>query len=69
MATRDGEPTPGRQFDVKMVGYFQELRNQTISRRGLFRATAGAAGAAVQCFNLMAGFPEEEGLRSMPLFP
>jgi len=29
----------------------------------------GAAGAAVQCFNLMAGFPEEEGLRAMPLFP
>ncbi len=29
----------------------------------------GASGAAVQCFNLMAGFPEEEGLRAMPLFP
>jgi N-acetyl-gamma-glutamyl-phosphate reductase len=29
----------------------------------------GAAGAAVQCFNLMSGFPEEEGLRAMPLFP
>ncbi|GAB4228232.1 MAG: N-acetyl-gamma-glutamyl-phosphate reductase [Deltaproteobacteria bacterium] len=29
----------------------------------------GAAGAAVQCFNLMSGFPEEEGLRSLPLFP
>jgi N-acetyl-gamma-glutamylphosphate reductase len=29
----------------------------------------GAAGAAVQCFNLMLGFPEEEGLRTMPLFP
>jgi len=29
----------------------------------------GAAGAAVQCFNLMSGFPEEEGLRTMPLFP
>lgn len=47
MATRDGEPTPGQQFDVKMVSYFQELRNQTISRRGLFRAAAGTAGAAV----------------------
>lgn len=29
----------------------------------------GASGAAVQCFNLMCGFPEEEGLRNMPLFP
>jgi N-acetyl-gamma-glutamyl-phosphate reductase len=29
----------------------------------------GASGAAVQCFNLMSGFPEEEGLRAMPLFP
>ena len=29
----------------------------------------GASGAAVQCFNLMAGFQEEEGLRAMPLFP
>ena len=29
----------------------------------------GASGAAVQCFNLMAGFPEEEGLLGMPLFP
>ena len=29
----------------------------------------GASGAAIQCFNLMAGFPEEEGLRAMPLFP
>jgi len=29
----------------------------------------GAAGAAVQCFNLMSGFPEEEGLQTMPLFP
>jgi len=29
----------------------------------------GASGAAVQCFNLMMGFPEEEGLRGAPLFP
>ncbi len=29
----------------------------------------GASGAAVQCFNLMCGFPEEEGLRGMPLYP
>lgn len=29
----------------------------------------GASGAAVQCFNLMMGHPEEEGLRQAPLFP
>jgi N-acetyl-gamma-glutamyl-phosphate reductase len=29
----------------------------------------GASGAAVQCFNIMMGIPEEEGLRGAPLFP
>jgi N-acetyl-gamma-glutamyl-phosphate reductase len=29
----------------------------------------GASGAAVQCFNLMTGYPEEDGLRAAPLFP
>jgi len=29
----------------------------------------GASGAAVQCFNLMCGFPEDAGLEGMPLFP
>lgn len=29
----------------------------------------GASGSAVQCFNLMMGFPEDEGLRSVPVFP
>jgi N-acetyl-gamma-glutamyl-phosphate reductase len=29
----------------------------------------GASGAAVQCFNLMTGFPEDDGLRAAPLFP
>lgn len=29
----------------------------------------GASGAAVQCFNLMCGFREDEGLKGMPLFP
>jgi peptide/nickel transport system substrate-binding protein len=47
MATRDTELTPGQQFDLKMASYLQWLRQQAISRRGLFRAAAGAAGAAV----------------------
>ena len=29
----------------------------------------GASGAAVQCFNLMMGYPEDEGLRRLPTFP
>jgi N-acetyl-gamma-glutamyl-phosphate reductase len=29
----------------------------------------GASGAALQCFNLMMGFPEEDGLRGAPLLP
>jgi len=29
----------------------------------------GASGAAVQCFNLMMGHPEEEGLRQATLYP
>ncbi len=29
----------------------------------------GASGAAVQCFNIMMGFPEDEGLRAAPVFP
>lgn len=29
----------------------------------------GASGAAIQCFNLMMGFPEEEGLRGASLVP
>ncbi len=29
----------------------------------------GAAGQAVQNMNLMFGFPEQEGLRLVPLFP
>jgi N-acetyl-gamma-glutamyl-phosphate reductase len=29
----------------------------------------GAAGAAVQCFNVMFGLPETAGLQSLGLFP
>ena len=29
----------------------------------------GASGQAVQCMNIMLGFPETAGLRSLPLFP
>jgi ABC-type transport system substrate-binding protein len=46
MTERDGELTPGQQFDRKMAAYLGELRRQTLSRRGLLRMTAGAAGAA-----------------------
>jgi N-acetyl-gamma-glutamyl-phosphate reductase len=29
----------------------------------------GAAGAMVQCFNIMRGLPEDAGLRALGLFP
>jgi peptide/nickel transport system substrate-binding protein len=47
MTKHDGELTPGQQFDAKMAAYLRQLRQQTITRRGLFRGAAGAAGAAV----------------------
>jgi peptide/nickel transport system substrate-binding protein len=43
MTKHDGELTP---FDAQLAAYFQQLRQQAISRRGLFR-TAAAASAAV----------------------
>jgi N-acetyl-gamma-glutamyl-phosphate reductase len=29
----------------------------------------GASGQAIQCMNIMLGFPETAGLSSLPLFP
>jgi peptide/nickel transport system substrate-binding protein len=37
---------PGRAFDRQMSGYFAELRQQAMSRRGVLKLAAGAAGAA-----------------------
>jgi len=48
---------------------FDEGSRRVIVVSAIDNLVKGAAGAAVQCFNLMSGFPEEEGLRSMPLFP
>ncbi len=37
---------PGREFDVRMAGYFAELRQAWTSRRGFLKLAAGSAGAA-----------------------
>src|SRR3990172_823019 len=46
-----------------------EKSRRVVAVSAIDNLVKGAAGAAVQCFNLMSGFPEEEGLRAMPLFP
>jgi peptide/nickel transport system substrate-binding protein len=46
MTEREGDRTPGQQFDRKMAAYVHDLLRQAFSRRGLFRMTATAAGAA-----------------------
>ena len=43
--------------------------NRVIAVAAIDNLVKGASGAAVQCFNLMIGHPEEEGLRQAPLFP
>src|SRR4051794_32863488 len=46
MTERDGDPSPDQLFDRRMSAYLRDLQRQTFNRRGLFRMTAGAAGAA-----------------------
>jgi peptide/nickel transport system substrate-binding protein len=57
MAKHDGELTPGQQFDLQMADYLQGLRRQTMSRRGLLRSAAGAAGAAALATGAMPFLP------------
>src|SRR4051812_22370079 len=37
--------TRGQQFDLKMRAYLRDLQAQSVSRRGLMKGTAAAAGA------------------------
>ncbi len=46
MTADDRDLTPGQRFDRQMASYLGELRRQTTSRRGFFRMSAGAVGAA-----------------------
>ncbi len=46
-----------------------EKSGRVVAVSAIDNLVKGASGAAVQCFNLMMGFPEEEGLRGAPLFP
>ncbi len=57
MAKHETDLTPGQQFDRKMAAYLQGLRQQTMTRRGLFRTAAGAAGAAALATGAMPFLP------------
>ncbi len=46
-----------------------ERSRRVIVAAAIDNLVKGASGAAVQCFNLMMGFPEDEGLRAAPVFP
>ena len=53
-----------------VIGFTVDRRvNRVIVCSVLDNLVKGAAGQAVQNMNLMFGFPEEEGLELMPLFP
>jgi peptide/nickel transport system substrate-binding protein len=57
MADHDAkrELTSGQQFDMKMASYLNDLRQQALSRRGLFKMAAGAAGAAAMARPFLPG--------------
>ncbi|MGE5188555.1 MAG: N-acetyl-gamma-glutamyl-phosphate reductase [Gemmatimonadota bacterium] len=46
-----------------------ERSRRVIVASAIDNLVKGASGAAVQCFNLMMGFPEDDGLRAAPVFP
>lgn len=46
-----------------------ERTRRVIAASAIDNLVKGASGAAVQCFNLMMGFPEDEGLKGAPVFP
>ena len=48
---------------------YDEKSRRVIALSAIDNLGKGASGAAVQCFNLMMGFPEDEGLRGGPVFP
>ena len=48
---------------------FDGKSRRVIAVSAIDNLVKGASGSAVQCFNLMMGFPEDEGLPSAPLFP
>ena len=52
------------------IGFqIDERTNRVVMMGALDNVVKGAAGQAVQNMNLMFGFPEEEGLCMIPLFP
>ena len=52
------------------IGFqIDERTGRVILMGAIDNLVKGAAGQAVQNMNLMFGFPEQEGLRLVPLFP
>ena len=46
-----------------------ERSRRVVAVSAIDNLVKGASGAAVQCFNAMMGFPENEGLEGLPVFP
>ena len=79
----DGKPfvrvlPPGAMVDTKRVRGANTVELQAVADRRTGQAIAigaidnlvkGAAGQAIQNFNLMNGFPEAEGLQSVGVYP
>jgi N-acetyl-gamma-glutamyl-phosphate reductase len=49
--------------------HFDPAERRVVAMAAIDNLVKGASGAAVQCFNLSAGFPEAEGLGALPVFP
>lgn len=47
----------------------EEKGRRVVAMSAIDNLVKGASGGAVQCFNLMNGYAENDGLRSAPLFP
>jgi N-acetyl-gamma-glutamyl-phosphate reductase len=59
-----------RGSNLTFIGVASDrVPNRAIIGAALDNLTKGAAGQAVQCMNLLLGFPETTGLEQAPLFP
>ncbi len=52
-----------------VAAWLDERAGRVVAMAAIDNLVKGASGQAVQSFNLAVGFPEDEGLRSPPLFP
>ena len=47
----------------------EEKGRRVVAMSAIDNLVKGASGGAVQCFNLMSGYAENDGLRGAPVFP